>query len=252
MIDLIKNFLDSLKGRIKDPVIGKFTISWILINWKLVSILLFANCSVEEKIKIIEEKYISIENYLLIPLGITLFYVLIFPYIMWGIDSLIKLSKEKRKKNVTSLLILDVTEKQKIVDAELKLEKIKAEQKSLQELNDKIEFLNEEIKLKDDYIEKQKKQSIVQSHQIKKDEITEKYKKDYLNFLQNKLSYNFEQIGLAIKDTSMFPQHVSSIIKEKYIAEDIVKRLTKLSFEFTEKGEYFWKEYINSKDISFK
>ncbi|WP_392346253.1 hypothetical protein [uncultured Polaribacter sp.] len=54
MKELIKSFFESSNERIKNPLIGTFAISWILINWKPVIILLFSKQTIQNKIKEIE------------------------------------------------------------------------------------------------------------------------------------------------------------------------------------------------------
>ena len=156
MKELIKSFFESSRERIKNPLIGTFAISWVLINWKPIFILFLSDLTIEKRIHEIELNHTSLKYNLILPLIIALIYVIILPYLMWLIDELIKKSIKGRKGNIITQLILDVQGKQKLAIEENKLEDIKADYKDKAELNKQIEQLNKEIETKTNVIDSQR------------------------------------------------------------------------------------------------
>src|SRR5690606_29133259 len=114
MKEIIKSFFETSRDRIKNPLIGTFIISWIAINWRPITILLFSVETVENRIDYIETTYTSFYTYFLIPFGIALVYVLILPYFMWAVDEVIRKSTIGRKKNVLKQQIFDYEGKQEL------------------------------------------------------------------------------------------------------------------------------------------
>ena len=97
MKDILKSFLEVSKERIKNPIIGTFLISWVAINWRLIAILIFSNNSIENRIDYAEECYVDISTYFIIPLLVTLLYVIVLPYFTWGVEELIKSQRLKER-----------------------------------------------------------------------------------------------------------------------------------------------------------
>ena len=60
MKDLIKDFLEASRDRIKTPITGSFALAFILWNWRPILILLFSGKSIEDKMMNAFEKRASI------------------------------------------------------------------------------------------------------------------------------------------------------------------------------------------------
>ena len=263
MLDLIKSFFETSKERLKNPLIGTFIISWIAINWRPLSILLFSNQSIENRIDTIVSCYSSFNTYFLTPFLIALAYVIILPYFMWTIDGILKKSVIGRKKNVIKLLAIDLQGKQELALEENKLEDIKANFREKADLNKTIEKLKLQLEDRDKTIESQRiglntlnedyaqLKSIVEKDKTTKlsEKEIKKLEKEYLDFKKSDLYDDFRVIGLAIRNSSDFPSSINDIIKEKYLYQNIVDKINdeenrRTYYEFTDKGHFFWKEYI--------
>lgn len=264
MKELIKSFFESSKERIKNPLIGTFAISWVLINWKPIFIILFSNLTIIERINEVELNHTSLKNNLIIPISIALFYVIILPYLMWLIDELIKKSTKGRKENIITQLVLDVQGKQKLANEENKLEDIKADHKDKAELNKQIEQLNKEIESKNNVIESQRiglntlnedyaELKILLKESDKTQKLSnsdfEKFKEEYSKFLNSDMYEYFREIGGSIRNFSKFPDRTNEIIKEKYLINEIVEEAVdeenrNYYYKFTDKGNFYWKEFV--------
>lgn len=96
--ELLIEIIESLRERLKNPIIGAFIFSWLAINWRIVLVLLYSNQTIEERIGIIEESYLNIYFNLLIPIGVATFYLGVVPYISLGFDILSNKAFKRRKE----------------------------------------------------------------------------------------------------------------------------------------------------------
>lgn len=114
MQDIINSFKAHLYERTNSPFVGAFIFYWIIYNYKIIVILFDSKLESKNKFIEIDKLYIddiiSIQNFidipidrLLIPLGITLLYILVFPFLsnlihkgwVWHQNELKKISNGK-------------------------------------------------------------------------------------------------------------------------------------------------------------
>jgi hypothetical protein len=93
----IENILSSISGnakaKVNDPLIGTFILSWIVCNWKELSILFFGEGKTKERIinfnnYLGEVELFTFNSVLVIPFIVTIFYIFVFPWISLLINSL--------------------------------------------------------------------------------------------------------------------------------------------------------------------
>lgn len=139
--DLIQSTIDSSKERIKTPITGAFICSFIIYNWQPILILFFSDSSIECRI-IIAKTYFNAISFLW-PLGMALLFTVLIPLLMWGLDTINIFAKKKRlatnfqnKKNL-------INEKMNIADDVNKLKHKESGNKEIQELLDRITYLEE-------------------------------------------------------------------------------------------------------------
>lgn len=105
--DIFQSVYDNYRDRVKNPLIGSFIITYLIFNWRSLAILFYSDWPIHCRIEWIDGKYFTWENFLL-PLSISLFYVLILPYINIAFEILLKKHEdhrdEKSKKNRISNL----------------------------------------------------------------------------------------------------------------------------------------------------
>src|SRR5690606_26990356 len=191
-----------------------------------------------------------------------LFYVLILPYIMWLFDRIASKAVVGRKENVVEQQLFDLRSKQRLAEQESRLEDIRASFREMADLNKKIDVLSSQIEERDKTIEvlqseletAQDDQSRLQNflrHQ-NDNSLTEKQKEDfakkYESFKTSDLYEFFKEVGSEISRRNSVPNNMDDLIIEKFRHTDIIKEVRdeenqRTYYEFTKKGEFFWKEY---------
>jgi len=144
---VLKSFLPSIKksfeDRMSNPILGTFTLSWCISNWKVFLILMFSDKKIEAKITAIETDFSGWDTLLVYPLIFTSIYLILSPWLLLGVQTLQEKANSQRKlhkiKEDTSFL----TNKVDLVRAESALEEIKLEH----ELRKEIERKTKELEL---------------------------------------------------------------------------------------------------------
>lgn len=137
LVDLIKDLIDTSKERFKTPISGAFIWSFLIYNWRPVTVLLFSKISVEDRIYIIDQEYCKPEA-ILWPIGFAIFYTVILPFIMWAIDWPVVYGKKIRLSKVYEAKKNELAEKIKIAATVFDLKDAESGNKEKQELLDKI------------------------------------------------------------------------------------------------------------------
>lgn len=269
MKEIINSILDSAKERLKNPLLGSFIFSWIIFNWKPIFYIIFSTNSIENKINFVSECYSLLNNNFWFPLLFSVFYIVVFPYILWAFDKLSSIAIIGRKENVLKLNISDIRNKQKIAIEESELENIKASYRDKADLNKKIEILNNQLNDKEEIIEMQN----IELNKIKNEENklkefirnntdstlndNENLKKQYIDFRESDIFDFFKEIGSEISRRNSLPNNLDDLVIEKYrhlgiFKEDRDEENQRNFYKFTPKGDYFWRQYIMNIRITKK
>ncbi len=149
MNELLTSIRDYLRDRIKSPLLGPFSVAWLIWNWKPVLFVLFSNERIEVTVETVVYKYKDLSDQLLAPAFFALSYALVHPFVSWGIEELhawvrfrkngrqidrdektIKRSKKKDLAQAERNLILADSEVARTLKAEL--DRVSAESQKLQ------------------------------------------------------------------------------------------------------------------------
>jgi hypothetical protein len=262
MKEILKSFFEVSKERMKNPLIGTFMITWVLINWKPIFIALLSKKTIVERIDFIELNYSSIYSYLTIPLAIALFYVIVLPYLMWGIDELMQKATTGRKKNLTKQIIIDYKGKQQIAIEESELEDKKAGYRDKADFNKQIEQLRNQLDERDNELKRQTielkeiaeenlnlKNFVSSNNNDKSESQNTLFNNLYEEFKESDLYDYFKDVGVKIRNNQGFPHGINEIIQEKFLIQNIVEEVKEENnfyYQLTNKGLYFWRKYLNS------
>lgn len=149
--------IEPVKQRTAHPFISSYLISGLFVNWKAISCLIFSSKIIEEKIKYIETTFYPDESFktfaIVTPLLIALFYTIVLKWFDVFIDAVNNVPVNYRILNQAKIKVNTLDAQVDIVKAQIRLNNARAENKELQELNDKISSLNEDIKIRDNNIE---------------------------------------------------------------------------------------------------
>lgn len=99
MSEFIDSFFKALRERVGNPFVGSFALSWLLWNWKFMVLLVSDDVHANHKISLLTKEHTGWWVNLVAPLSTAIFFILIMPYIYWGIEWLQKHAKIGRYKN---------------------------------------------------------------------------------------------------------------------------------------------------------
>lgn len=123
--EILPSFKKSFEDRLSNPILGTFGIAWLIVNWRLLAILLFSNKSIEDKIDSIGLNYADWHFLLLYPLLFTVVYLVIFPWLLLGIQLLQEKANGQRKVHKLGADSNYARLKVNLVEAEAEIESIK-------------------------------------------------------------------------------------------------------------------------------
>ncbi|MTH14477.1 hypothetical protein [Flavobacterium sp. LC2016-01] len=141
--DLIKEFIETSKERLKSPFSGAFLWSFGIYNWRPFFLLMFSDASMEDKIVVINHEYCK-PGAILWPIGLALFYIVILPFIMWLIDWPVVFAKKIRLAKVYENKNNVIIEKIAIAAKISELKNAESGNKELQNLLDENTSLKEQ------------------------------------------------------------------------------------------------------------
>jgi len=147
--ELIKDIFNTSATRIKNPIVSSFFVSFILYNWKAVLTVLFSDYDMEGKIEHIEKNYSTLDGFL-VPLIISIFYILVLPYLRNIFDSILTSANTKKSKNIKSKIFEDLEFQKEKVRYEREIAEEKAGTSEINSLKDQLNAsIDEKEKLND-------------------------------------------------------------------------------------------------------
>lgn len=179
------NFLtelaSSINDRLKFPVFNAFLISWAVLNWQAIFIILFSSQSIEARINTINQEYNDIWINLFCPILLAVAYTIATPWVKKGLFWMLSdVNKNNRDEDI-KYVISSYVEKINLAREEVKLEVERAKHLELKELNDVVDKLKAE--LESERLEKEKLRKEI----IEKDKNIEKIEKKYSHSLDRSL-----------------------------------------------------------------
>jgi len=254
-MNLLKTLFEESKNRVKNPIIGTFILSWIVLNWKAISVFFLSDIEIISRVKYIDENYLDTETSLVIPLILTFIYIVVLPYLILIFNWLLKKANQKRKENHIIEKLEEYESKHKIAREEVKLQEIKTDFKEKKELNLKIKTLQAKLDSKDEQIGELSdllelsKINGIESKVSSEEE--NNLNMDYDLFMMGDLSKFFYDIGKAISENGDFRNYIDTIVIEKYKYNDILVESahSNSGYELTSKGKYFWKKFVLTLDL---
>lgn len=176
MVELIKNILEASRERLKNPILGTYSISFILINWRPILFLLFSSETIENKIIVINNEYCC-WTAILSPIGLTIIITFGIPYFMWLVEWGLAKSRFSRRKIRHEEKIIDLDNEIIIATKEFEIQNRKSGTKAIESLQDRISLLEKE------------NQTLISSNNVEKDASIKEIEK-LSNLLKNEIKKN--------------------------------------------------------------
>lgn len=257
--ELFKEFSDSTRDRLKNPLVGAFGISWLIINWRIIVILLFSEKSIEGRIDYIEDNFSSVWLLGAIPLAFSFLYTVGLPWVMLKVDGMTRKNIEGRTSQWYSKKEFVIDKKIFLAKKERVLEDEKSGNRTMEELNSKIahqtstiESLGSELKLlRDENANLIKSKTLVESADRSTSELSQTnamIRKDWEAFKMTPTYNQFLELIPSLKRNETFPANTDEMKIEKLVVEGIVDSTGDV-YTLTPKGVYYWKEYVKDYDI---
>lgn len=281
--DTGKEVVETAKERFRNPLISSFIISTIILLWEPISVLILSKTDIEERIIYIKNNFQYEWYYFLIPLAVTVIYVLIVPFVNWGFDLLLNIPNRGISENNRSLEELELIADILFQEKKTNLLNIKNTNKTIDNLNKELnnreldivnlndknasmqkeltERLQEERQMQD-YIEltnekngelQDKYDSLVAENNHIRSNVGLKYsdiKKEYIIFRKSELYEYLPEIGVWLsngtseKGDKEIANSIQMIMVDTYKEAGLIQlRPEGGMYEFTEKGELFYKIY---------
>ncbi|WP_060873834.1 hypothetical protein [Myroides odoratus] len=262
MKDFLGSIFKTTEERLKNPFVGSFIISFIAFNWKPILIVIFSNIPIEDRVSYVSNNYSDVAYLLVLPLLLSLFYVLFLPKIMCWIDENTFESFKKRNEHLYHSKTVDIEGQITIADKEIELEDKRANYKEKSDLNNQIKQLKNEIdiykadiddltnKLNDSTIKNNDLNSLFNAREkeikvfLDKKLIENDYLQEYLNTPSSTLkefSENFYDINYMTNNRE------SKLLLDRFISLNLIRKLRpeelgldkSEKFTLTDKGWFF-------------
>lgn len=140
--ELLKDFIDTSKERLKTPISGAFLWSFFIFNWRPVFLLLFSNAQIEDKIIVINHEYCTFWS-IFWPVVFATLYTLLMPKITLLIDKDLASTQEERITKQYEAIRHEVRQKTGVAKEEFLLKSEESGNQTIQELNSQIDALKD-------------------------------------------------------------------------------------------------------------
>lgn len=210
----ISDFSDIILERFKNPYIIAFCISWVVCNWKPIVFFIFSKGNVEYKIKVISKHYSDICNYFWWPLGLSLFFLFLIPYLNQANEWFIRKAIRKRADYVKQQIVDKIRRDTHIAQELEKKEKaIKAARESEQH-NELVDSLNNTIKSLNDTIheERIKHNALLNKEMLKNNQD----KENEIRRIEDSYMVQIENLKTQIKN---FENNYQSLLDDNKVKE---------------------------------
>lgn len=154
-MDAVKELIDAIKNRLNSSITGSYILSWLVVNWKFIFILIVSPLPVMERISLAEQNL----NYWIgfgVPLVFMVFYVLGLPFLDSKTKKLLKstvIANERLANDIVSevtgsrdaLLIKNKEHEKTIADLNKKIGALENSLQNIEIENSKIENRNKDL-----------------------------------------------------------------------------------------------------------
>lgn len=174
-----KEFGSSVNDRLKFPLFNAFLISWAILNWQSIFIMLFSEQSIENRILLVNEENTDLGTKFYWPLILAIAYTILTPLVKRGFYWMLSRINQDNRDNDMTYLISSYRKKIELAQAEVRLEVEREKHRELRNYNDVVEKLQAEVES-----EKEEKENLrieIKEILLKNEELLKKHKEDYAN-----------------------------------------------------------------------
>ena len=144
LFEFLKDIKDSAQERVKTPITGAFTLSFLIYNWRPIVILIFSDTPISKRIKEINGDYSSWKN-IVFPILIALFYTVGIPYIMQGLEKIYSSALKGRRREKIDQKVHNLIEYKRVLTLERENNEIRSSNRDTDKLINDNKFLEAQI-----------------------------------------------------------------------------------------------------------
>lgn len=217
--ELIKDFFENAKERLKNPFSGALLWSLIIYNWRPLFLLMFSDAIIEDKIVVINHEYCKIWG-IIVPLIMAIIYTVGLPFLMLQFEKILRNTTKKRIGLTYDTREDRLDGKITLADKEFTLKNKLSGNKEIQDYLDEIESLKEQVEIQ--------KESIKQINETNKTTI------DELNASLKNANRNRSN-NIVDTDEDRYNNFRNAIVEEtknleKKLSDEIIKIVINLNF----------------------
>lgn len=146
MREFLKSLYDPLSERLKNRYLFTFSLSWIIINYRILLILIYQENSIVEKIEFIDTRYWKVDTVLYYPLLTTLIVLFLVPYLNSLVDIILVDSRSRTEESKRQEAMKRIEYDKDIAIKKFLAEKAELEQREGSDSKKIIERYEKEIK----------------------------------------------------------------------------------------------------------
>lgn len=135
-----------LSERLINPVLGPFTVAWLIWNWRMLTVLVFSSKPIEIRIIYIDKHLTNMTDMLWVPLGFALFFSLLMPWLSLIVQNLQDGAINRRKKNKLQSDTQHLKDSVIYARAHAELNRITAQDEITRSQQAEIESMRKELK----------------------------------------------------------------------------------------------------------
>jgi len=143
MIEFLKELFEASRQRLKSPILGTYSLYFILYNWRPFVFLLFSKASIEDKIVVINSEYVSCNTFLW-PAILTIIATFVIPYLMWFVDICLGTAKKFRVQIKHKEYVSKLNNEIEIATKEFEIQNRKSGTRTIETLQATIDVLEKE------------------------------------------------------------------------------------------------------------
>jgi hypothetical protein len=143
MWEFFKSLVEASRNRLKSPILGTYTICFIIWNWRAIAILIFSDFSIEDRIFYIDN-WLTTKWCILGPLLLASLIIFALPRVMLFVDQTLEGSNLERKRIRNKEKLIDLNQLVEEASKEFEIQNQKSGTKTVEELQDKISLLEQE------------------------------------------------------------------------------------------------------------
>ncbi len=210
--DLSKEVAGFITTRFKNRLVLAFAVSWIVVNWRAILVLIYIDKPVVERINYLDDNYLNYVDGLVYPLFLSLFYYIAIPHLKNLFDKVLKKSNEIRISNYYESLRQAKEKEEEIAEIEFRTQQARDGSKKINENLEEIQRLNKQI---DEGKEREVKlQESIDAVSKKFIEISEERTELFTS--QSKL-----ETELSLKDKKLEKYQIESNENAEYLAKGV-------------------------------